>query len=255
VSGGPKPFTDRFSTQAAAYATSRPRYPAALFELLAALAPACDLAWDCATGSGQAALGLAEHFARVIATDLSDGQLRHAERHPRVTYRRADAHASGLDAGSVDVVTVAQALHWLDHAAFFAEVQRVLRPRGVVAVWCYDLVRIAPEVDAVVDRYYHETLRDDWAPERRLVDEHYRTIPFPFEELEAPPFTIELRWTRPRLLGYLRSWSATRAYQERTGRDPLPEVERALERVWPDPEAVHPARWALHLRLGRSGPA
>jgi SAM-dependent methyltransferase len=245
------PFKDYFSQQASDYAEFRPHYPVALFAYLASLAPARQVAWDCGTGSGQAALGLTGHFDRVIATDGSESQLRHAIRHPRIIHRRARAEASGLGVGSVDLITVAQALHWFDVPAFFAEAKRVLRPRGVLAVWGYDVVRVSPEIDRITDAYYYETLRGYWAPERRLVDDHYRSIPFPFEEIEPPSFAIELHWTRSQLLGYLRTWSATRAYVDRERRDPVLDVERALTPHWPRAEDERPVSWTLFLRVGR----
>lgn len=247
----PRRFADHFSAQAAGYRDFRPRYPDALFDHLAALAPSRRLAWDCATGNGQAAAGLVGRFEQVIATDASEAQLRHAEPHPRITYRHAHAEASGLEAMSVDLVTVAQALHWLDHAAFFAEVRRVLRPGGVIAVWGYDLIRVSPPIDAVIDDLYHRVLRDDWAPERRILDDHFRAVRFPFHELPPPTFAMEARWTRSHFLGYLRTWSATRRHVERTGHDPVLDVERAIAPYWRDPEEERMVRWELFMRVGQ----
>ncbi|MBX6331658.1 MAG: class I SAM-dependent methyltransferase [Gemmatimonadaceae bacterium] len=251
MSDAPAPFKDHFSGHAAAYAGHRPRYPAALFEYLASVAPGRARALDCATGNGQAAVGLAAYFDAVIATDASAQQIAHAEPHPRVVYRVARAEDSAVDTHSVDLVTIAQALHWLDHAAFYAEVRRVLRPGGVLAAWCYMHMEIAPEVDAVVRSYYEDTVGGDWPPERRLIEEGYRTIPFPFTELEPPPFAMTTQWTRQQVMGYLSTWSATRAYQARTGRDPLPDVERALAAHWPDAHEARLVRWPLALRVGR----
>lgn len=244
-------FLDYFSSQAAGYAEFRPRYPGALFEWLAAIAPDRALAWDCATGNGQAALGLAEHFARVVATDASVKQLASAFPHPRVTYHQARADASGLETHSADLVTVAQALHWLPLDAFYAEVSRVLVPGGVIAVWCYDLARVDPATDGILDHFYRDIVGAYWTPERRLVDEHYRTVWFPFAELTPPPFTMEQRWTRDELLGFLHTWSAVRRYVERVGEDPVRQVEAALTDAWPNAREVRTARWTLYLRVGR----
>lgn len=246
------PFKDYFSKQAADYAGYRPTYPAELFAWLASVAPGSDAAWDCGTGSGQAAVGLAEHFAAVEATDPSAAQLEHAAPHPRVRYRRARGEESGLGDRSVDVATAAQALHWLELSTFWREVRRVLRPHGVVAVWGYDVVRVAPAVDAVIDHFYGETLRDYWAPERRMVDDRYRSIDFPFAELDAPPFDMRARWTRAQLVGYLRTWSAVRTFVEREGRDPVSDVERVLSAAWPDPAEARSVRWPLFMRAGRA---
>ncbi len=244
---------DLFSKQAATYATFRPHYPPALFEYLASLAPRRTLAWDCATGNGQAAIGLAAHFERVIATDASAAQLRQATAHPSVDYREADAEFSGLGTHSADLVTVAQALHWLDLPRFYAEVQRVLVAEGVIAVWGYDLPRVAPEIDALVDRFYVETVGPYWRPERRLVDEHYRTVPFPFAEITPPPFVIGSQLSLAQLLGYVRSWSATQQFIDREGRDPVEWLARELAERWTEPASPRPARWELFVRVGRTG--
>jgi SAM-dependent methyltransferase len=158
----------------------------------------------------------------VVATDASEAQLAHAERAANVTYRRALAHESGLPDHSVDLVTVAQALHWLDRPAFYAEARRVLAPRGLVAVWCYSLMRVGPAIDPLVDRFYHETVGPYWPPERRHTEDGYRTLEFPFAELVPPAFAIRARMTLEQLGGYLGTWSATARCRAATGHDPVP---------------------------------
>ena len=244
-------FKDYFSRQAAAYADFRPTYPDELFAWLAGLAPGATTAWDCATGNGQAALGIMPYAERVIATDASGPQLAHAQPLPNVHYAQMRAEDAAIASGSVDVVTVAQALHWFDIGSFFTEVRRVVRRGGIVAAWCYSLIRIAPEIDRVIDGYYFETLRDAWAPERKLVDRGYRDVPFPFDEIAAPSMSIVDSWTRGHVLGYLRTWSGTRVLQEREGRDPVLEVEQAIAPLWPDAYTPRDVRWPLSFRVGR----
>lgn len=246
------PFKDHFSGSAADYARYRPRYPDALFAHLAALPPARTAAWDCATGSGQAAVALARHFPRVIATDASAEQLAHAEPHPRVEYRTAPAEQSRVPDESVDLVTVAQALHWFDQDAFHGEATRVLRPGGVLAAWCYgrmELPRLA--LQRTVDRFYTEIVGPYWPPERRWIEEGYRTLRLPFPELAAPAFAMEARLSLDALVGYLGTWSATRRCHQATGRDPLPQLRDALARDWPAPEEPRRVRWPLALRIAR----
>jgi SAM-dependent methyltransferase len=245
-------FKDHFSGHAAAYAAFRPRYPETLFDFVAGLPAGRRLAWDCATGNGQAALGLAAHFQRVIATDASAAQIAEAEPHPRIEYRVAPAEGSGLPDGSVDLVTVAQALHWFDFDRFYAEVRRVLAPGGILAVWSYNLVRIEPALDRLLDHFSTAVVGSYWPPERRWVDEDYRTIPFPFVELPTRLFALEETWDLPRLLAYLRTWSSVTRCRQATGGDPVAEVAPRLAAAWGDPTAARTVRWPLALRAGRS---
>jgi SAM-dependent methyltransferase len=245
-------FEDHFSRQAQAYAKHRPRYPAALFAYLAAIAPGNRLAWDCGTGSGQAAVSLAEHFARVIATDASAEQIASARRHERVRYEVCPAEHTDLASCSVDVVTVAQALHWFDLDSFYAGARRVLRPGGVLAAWCYHLTVIEPAVDRVLARYYNEVVGPYWSPRVRLVNEHYRTIAFPFEELEPPAFTGETLWSLSDVVGYLDSWSSTQRFAEGRGYHPVDEIRRELSEAWGEPQSRRLVRWPLYIRVGRA---
>jgi SAM-dependent methyltransferase len=245
-------FKDHFSGHAASYARSRPGYPPALFAWLAGAAPARELAWDCGTGSGQGAVGLAAHFARVIATDASAEQVRNAAPHPRVEYRVAPAEDSGLDDASVDLVSVAQALHWFDLPRFWAEAGRVLRPGGLLAAWTYPLMSITPAVDEAVHGFYGGAeIAACWPPERRLVDEEYRTISFPWAEVPVPAFAIELSWSLHELLDYVRTWSAVQAYAREHGRDPVNGVAPAIAAAWGDPAARRAVHWPLIVRAVR----
>jgi SAM-dependent methyltransferase len=243
-------FKDHFSRQAADYAKFRPRYPEDLFRFLATVAPGNELAWDCATGSGQAAVALADVFERVIATDASKTQIGNAEAHHRVEYRLAPAEASGIESQTVDLVTVAQALHWFDLERFDAEVRRVLRPRGVVATWAYKLARIETAIDRVVNHYYSEVVGAYWPAERALV-EAFEDLPFSFAEIATPSFAMEAEWDVEHLIGYLRTWSATQRFMAANRRDPLKDVEDDLRTAWGDAEGERQVVWPLTVRVGR----
>ncbi|MBZ0144608.1 MAG: class I SAM-dependent methyltransferase [Rhodocyclaceae bacterium] len=245
-------FKDHFSAQAADYARFRPNYPAELFAWLAGIAPARGAAWDCGTGNGQAAVGLATHFDSVIATDPSADQLANAQPHPKVSFRRTAAESSGLDAASIDLLTVAQAIHWFDLALFYAEARRVLKPGGIIAVWTYTLLDVEAGVDALIADFYRNVVGPYWPPERRMVDDRYRSLSFPFEPVAAPAFSITTEWSRDDLLGYLGTWSATRAFMKDKGVDPLPALERRLATLWPDRDRKKMLRWPLHMRAGRA---
>ena len=244
-------FKDHFSSGSDRYATYRPDYPAPLFTWLAGLCPEHESAWDCATGSGQAALGLAPHFRNVVATDASAEQVRHAQPHPRIGYRVAPAEASGLPDRSVNLVTVAQAAHWFDLPRFYGEVARVLSPGAVLALWGYGRMVLPGAIDAPFLRFYAETVGPFWPAERRLIDDAYRGLEFPFAEVSAPDFAIEVEWTLQRLMDYLSTWSAVKRYQNVIGSDPLPALMAELEPLWGAPEAARKLQWPLFLRVGR----
>lgn len=245
-------FADHFSGHAREYAQLRPRYSGAMFDYLASLAPARDLAWDCGTGNGQAALALAERFLSVVATDASAEQIRHAFRHERIEYRVEPAEATSVDDRSVDLVTVGTAAHWFDFDRFYMEIRRVAKPGGVLAVWTYHFPHsLGRDVDRAVERFYHETLRGFWPAEIRHLEEHYRTLPFPFDEIEPPAFTMEADWTLDDLMGFMSSWSASRRYREHHGRDPVVEVGDELRAAWGRADTPRRISWPLHFRIGR----
>ena len=244
-------FSDHFSTVARDYAAFRPDYPRALFAYLAGLARARELVWDCACGNGQASVPLAEHFTGVIATDASAAQIAAAAHHARVSYRVARAEESGLAAESADLVTVAQALHWFDLPRFYAEASRVLRRDAPLAVWTYTLLSIAPEIDPLLRHFHYDVVGSYWTPERALVESGYRTLAFPFPELESPAFEIEQHWSLPHLLGYVRSWSATARYRAERGSDPVDALERELSPLWGEPARARRVSWPIVLRVGR----
>lgn len=245
-------FRDHFAPVAASYAGFRPTYPQKLFAWLAALVPQHELAWDCAAGSGQASVDLAAFFEHVVATDASQAQIDTAPPHPRIEYRVAPAEASGLAASSVDLITVAQALHWFDLTGFYDEVRRVLRPTGVLAVWTYGVLSVegAP-VDARVQHFYYNTVGPYWPAERAHVENGYRSLPFPFAEIAAPPFSMKASWTLAELLGYFRSWSATGRFITANGADPVVALETELVPLWGAPEQRREVIWPLSLRVGR----
>jgi SAM-dependent methyltransferase len=227
-----------FTTVAREYANFRPGYPPELFAWLAQVAPARDAVWDCGCGSGQASSALAEHFAHVHATDVAAEQVAAARPDPRVTYSVAPAEHCPLADASVDLVTVAQALHWFDVPAFYAEARRVARNGAVLAVWNYPRPRFDDaELDRLFLAFYRDVVGPYWPPERRHIEANYTTLPgFPvelgFTELETPEFGLELHWDLDRVLGYVSSWSATVRYRKALGADPVPLLRESLGAAW-----------------------
>jgi SAM-dependent methyltransferase len=245
-------FKDHFSQQAAAYAAYRPHYPDALFDFVAGLTIEHRLALDCGTGNGQAAIGLAPRFEQVVATDPSDGQIQHATPRPNIEYRVAPAESSGLPSHSVNVVTAAQALHWFQPQAFFTEAKRVLVANGAIAVWGYgDPILDTKPLHETLHAFNRGLLEEYWPPERKLLLNGFREVPFPFDEVETPHFELGMHWSLSELAGYLRTWSATARYVMDRGTDPVADAERSLARDWGDPEIPRVIRWPLYIRAGR----
>jgi SAM-dependent methyltransferase len=243
-------FKDHFSRQSAAYSRHRPGYPDELIEFVVAGAPDRQLAIDCATGNGQAALQLAPHFDLVLAVDGSESQIAKAREHPRVHYAVATAECLPVSSGCASLVVAAQAAHWFDFDRYYAECRRALKPRGVVAAWTYELFRFDSALDAMVHEFYASEVGPYWPAERRYVEEGYRTLPFPFVEEGRPAFELVTGWTLDDVLGYLASWSAVQRYKDARGQDPLVAFGARLAAAWP-PEPVATLRWPIHLRLGR----
>ena len=244
-------FKDHFSGHAADYARFRPAYPDKLFEYLASLAPAQDLAWDCATGSGQAAHALATYFDQVIATDASARQIENALPHPAIDYRVEAAEATSIGSDSLDLITVAQALHWFDFDSYFTECQRVLKDNGIIAIIAYSFLNIEPEIDAVLSDFYHQTIGPYWPEERKYIDEAYASIPFPFQTINPPQFKMSREWSLDELGGYLRTWSATQHYIQERGHDPVPAVIETVAAPWGTAQGKKTVNWPLILKIGR----
>lgn len=247
-------FQDHFSGHSGAYARARPGYPPELFAFVASLPAERRVAWDCGTGSGQAARPLSDWFSAVFASDASAAQAAKAKRAPKVHYAVAAAERPPLRERSVDLVTVAQALHWFDFAAFFPAVWRVARPGAAFAAWCYGNCQVTPEVDAVYARLYGDIVGPYWPRERVHVEQGYRSIPMPFPPLAAPAFAMEARWNLAGYLAYLDTWSATQAYLRATGRHPFDLVRADFERAWGDPATVKKISFPLSLLAGRIRP-
>ncbi|WP_246685504.1 class I SAM-dependent methyltransferase [Methylobacterium sp. WL103] len=244
-------FKDHFSSQAAAYAAHRPTYPAALAAFLAEAAPGRGLAFDAACGTGQLSTQLAAHFGDVVATDASAAQIANATPYPRVTYRTAPAERSGLTASSADLITVAQAAHWLDLDAFYDEVRRIARPGAVLALVSYGILHVEGEPDGAVRHFYDDVVGPYWPPERRHVEDGYRSLPFSFAEIAAPDLAITVAWSLADLIGYVETWSALRGLEKAIGRGPVDAFHEALAASWGPGEQLRTVRWPLSLRLAR----
>jgi SAM-dependent methyltransferase len=248
VSVSEKGFNDHFSALAAAYAAGRPTYPTELYDWIARKAPARDRLWDCATGNGQAAAGLADHFLEIHATDASAEQIGQAIAHPRIAYSVQEAEHTTFDDDFFDVVTVAQAMHWFRVAEFGAEASRVLRPGGLLVAWAYGFFRVLPEIDAIMQREFFEPIQPYWPAGAEMAWSGYESVEFALAPVCAPQLPLICRWRLPQLRAYLESWSALRYYTQDQGPGLL---DRALEQVsvlWGDSAQARPVSMDLRIR-------
>ena len=220
---------------------------------LSSLSQKHDLAWDCGTGNGQAAIGLANYFEKVYATDPSEQQILNARPHPKIIYKVEKAECSSLTNNSVDLITVAQALHWFDFEKFYSEVKRVLKPEGIIAVWTYSLPKISSEIDKIILHFHDNIVGEFWQKENQLVSEEYKTIPFPFKEIKTPSFLFQKEITLNDLKGLLMSWSATQRYKDQKGSEPLLAIENDLQNLWRNVDETKLATWTIFLKVGTTG--
>jgi SAM-dependent methyltransferase len=239
---------DRFSSHAGQYAAFRPTYPRELYDFIFSHLNHSDKAWDAGTGNGQVARDLAEKFTWVDATDISPQQIKNAYPANNISYSLA-AEKTRFPDKTFDLITVAQAIHWFNIISFYSEVRRVAKRNAVLAVWGYGLLRIVPEIDSPLDHFYTAVVGPYWDKERRLIDEHYRTLSFPFDEIESPDFPFSFRWTLDEFQGYLSTWSSVQKYKSEKGIDP---VESFIDEIRPSwKEKIQTVKFPLFLRIGR----
>lgn len=243
-------MTNWFDRGGNGYAHYRPHYPAALAAWLAQQVGGRRLALDVGCGSGQLTRLLAPHFARVIGIDPSRSQLAHAEVPAGVPLLCAAAERLPLAPACADLITVAQAAHWLDLPAFYAEARRVARPGAVLALITYDTLQLEPALNARFQHFYAAEVGPYWPPQRRLVETGYATLAFPFAEFAVPAMALREHWNLAQFFGYVSTWSAVRRLHEAGQGAVLLRFERELRALWGDPARVRPMLWPLHLRIG-----
>jgi len=245
-------FPDEFSKQSATYAQFRPTYPLALYEFLSGIAPGHDAAWDAGTGNGQCAAALADYFAWVHATDPSAEQIRHATPRPNIHYAVKAAEESDLSDHSVDLITAAQAAHWFDFPRFIPQVRRILKPGGVIALWGYSFhTSRDAALNAVMHEFGENILGPYWPPQNRFLWNGYADLPFPFEAIPHPDFTLTVAWSLEELCGYYSSWSATQKFIAANHHHPLRDIYERMAAAWGAPERKHPLNFDIHMRVGR----
>ena len=242
---------DLFSKQSDLYARYRPTYPKELYDHILSFVKEKNIAWDCATGNGQAAVILADHFKKVIATDISASQIEKAATKENIEYLVCPAESTPFEENTFDLVTVAQAYHWIKWDEFKKEITRVCKPNAVVAIWMYyDHTTGNNRIDNAIRNFYENVAKPYWDYERRYVEELYSTVAFDYKLLPVKQFEATLNWQREDLLGYIGSWSAVQKYIKINGRSPVPIIEEEIKKLWPEGE-VKKVAFPIYLKLGR----
>jgi ubiquinone/menaquinone biosynthesis C-methylase UbiE len=244
------PIKDYFSGHSKIYASFRPTYPEALYEFIFKYIKKREVAWDCATGNGQVARYLANHFVKVHATDISQQQIDQGQQAHNILYGVTPAEKTNFPDHQFDLITVGQALHWINTHKFYKEVKRTSKENALLAVWGYSFLKIDPLIDEHFLNFYHHTVGPYWDDARRMIEEEYSNIPFPFDEIPSPKFKIEVHWSSEQFAGYLTSWSSTQKYIKTIGKDPVPEFMKRLKDIWPI-EEVKAVSFPVFLKLGR----
>lgn len=244
-------FKDHFSAHSGIYKKFRPLYPAELYSFLSSLTQDHKLCWDCGTGNGQAAVGLAAFYDKVIATDPSEEQIKNCIPHPKVEYRVERAESSSLKDHSADLLTIANALHWFDFDAFFTEAHRVVKKNGVIAAWAYGLPLTGTEVDTIAGSFHDDVIGSYWRPENKLVLDKYADLPFPFKNIEPPSFVFRKNMNLAETIGYFNTWSAVQKFINEKGYNPTEKLYKELQSVWGNEEEKKEFKWDLILKVGR----
>lgn len=220
---------DNFSTQSDDYAKFRPKYTQSLIDYLIANTSNHTTCWDCGTGNGQLAVQLSSYFDQVHATDISEKQLVNAIQKQNIHYTKQPAEETNFPDQNFDLITVAQAAHWFDHIKFNAEVKRVLKPGGLVALIGYGLVNVDDPFRSIIEDFYWNVTKPYWDPERDHIEESYQTIPFPYDEIkDLPNFNIKKQMNLNDLVGYISTWSAVQHFKKKNGFSPIDTLTKNL---------------------------
>jgi ubiquinone/menaquinone biosynthesis C-methylase UbiE len=245
-------YIHHFGEKSSEYLQYRPTYPDQLFQYLYGMTEEANLVWDCGTGNGQSAIALSHYFKKVIASDINQPQLDQAIKKDNIHYCCFSAENAALSDSIVDMITVAQALHWLDLEIFYQEVKRVSHQTSFIAAWCYSLGTFQKEVDEIIQKLYADILGDQyWPKERQYIDKKYQTIYFPFQRIQTPTFMMTKHVNLMELIGYLNTWSAIKEYQRLNHSNPIHLVMDDLKESWGDPIKKQEIGWPIHLLLGR----
>lgn len=232
------------------YLKFRPVYPDSLVSYIGSLKPADSTVWDCGTGNGQLAFLLSDHYKIIYASDISEVQINHAKQKQNIKYKVTTAENSGFEDAFFDLITIAQAIHWFDFDLFYSEVRRVSRTGALICICGYGNIETKDESMPIINHLYSETLNGYWDVQRKYIDESYKTIPFPFDELVVPEFEMKFEWSIDQLCGYLGTWSGLIKFSKETGENPIHEVYNKLTQLF-SPDYKIKVRFPILLRVGK----
>lgn len=241
---------DNFSTQSDKYAKYRPTYPSDLFDFINSTVQNKQNAWDCGTGNGQIAYELAKTFDNVFATDISQSQVGNALQAYNISYSVQPAEKTNFNNDLFDLIVVAQAIHWFDFDQFYAEVKRTAKVNAFLCVVGYGRLEISEQIDSVIADFYDNVIGRYWDKERRFIDESYKTIPFPFNEIRSPNFVNTQQWTLEHLIGYLNTWSAVKHFIKQNNYNPIDKLQSDISQHWGN-EQTKLVNFPLLLRIGQ----
>ncbi|MCF9034105.1 class I SAM-dependent methyltransferase [Acinetobacter nectaris] len=245
-------FKDYFSSNSNNYAAYRPSYPKTLAVELSKLCKNTNLALDCGCGTGQLSILLAEQFDFVIGTDASQSQIENAKQKDNICYKTATAENSGLDAQSIDLISVAQAAHWLNLEEFYKEVVRIAKPNAILALITYGILHVDNhKVDEVIQEFYYRTIGSYWPEERKHVENGYEDLLFPFHKCPFPKLNMEEFWSLDELINYMSTWSAVKEAQKKLDASPLHQLKAQLEALWGNPDSKKKITWPLSVKVGK----
>ena len=124
------------------------------------------------------------------------------------------------------------------------------RSGSVIALVSYGIVKVDENLDSIIGRFYWDIIGPYWPPERKHVEDGYRSLDFPFAEIQAPDMAMNASWTLQDFIGYVHTWSAVAAMARTIGPEPLERFSHDLSEAWGQGEEKRTIRWPLSLRVG-----
>lgn len=241
-----------YSTSPALYRDCRPSYGSEIYSHISSLLKDNQKAWDCACGSGQATIEVAKFVDYVIGTDPDPSQLEKGAIAGNVDYLRASETVETFGEESIDLVTVATGIHWINRPKFYKEVERVLKKGGVLATWGYTGVDLNSEIDAVIKGIVKTHLMPYYPKEILIAFNGYQDIELPMNKIQSPNFDVVHNWDFEKLMNYIQSFTAMQRYLKTHGKSAVSLFRDELLEAWGgDKTSIKNLTWELHTNFSR----